>query len=149
MATTVTHVAIEVHARHRATMLEDIITFYGKGSHAIVFTQTKRECDELAAGQTFNTLTSQVCFGVWFSLGFALAWLSRVGVGLLGLTWVLLGLRLAWLDFFASIGCAVLCLVTCAGIGLAWFSFALTSLAWLCYAWLCLTLRSRKSYDTF
>ncbi|CAM9234416.1 unnamed protein product [Laminaria digitata] len=61
LATTVTHVAIEVHARHRATMLEDIITFYGKGSHAIVFTQTKRECDELAAGQTFNTLTSQVC----------------------------------------------------------------------------------------
>lgn len=60
LATTVTHVAIEVSARHRATMLEDIITFYGKGSHAIVFTQTKRECDELAAGQAFNTLTSQV-----------------------------------------------------------------------------------------
>lgn len=65
LATTVRHVAIEVSARHRATMLEDIITVYGKGSHAIVFTQTKRECDELAQGQTFKTLTSQVglvCF---------------------------------------------------------------------------------------
>lgn len=60
LATTVKHVAIEVSARHRATMLEDIITVYGKGSHAIVFTQTKRECDELAAGQAFKTLTSQV-----------------------------------------------------------------------------------------
>lgn len=60
LATTVKHVAIEVSARHRANMLEDIITVYGKGSHAIVFTQTKRECDELAQGQTFKTLTSQV-----------------------------------------------------------------------------------------
>ena len=68
LATTVTHVAIEVSARHRATMLEDIITFYGKGSHAIVFTQTKRECDELAAGQTFNTLTSQVGCLHWLGL---------------------------------------------------------------------------------
>ncbi|CAM9846087.1 unnamed protein product [Choristocarpus tenellus] len=33
---------------------------YGRGSHAIVFTQTKRECDELAAGGSFKTLTSQV-----------------------------------------------------------------------------------------
>lgn len=60
LATTVKHVAIEVSSRHRADMLEDIITVYGKGSHAIVFTQTKRECDELAAGKTFQTLTSNV-----------------------------------------------------------------------------------------
>lgn len=56
------HVAIEVSNRHRAAMLEDIITVYGRGSHAIVFTQTKKECDELAAGTTFKTLTSQVSF---------------------------------------------------------------------------------------
>ena len=60
LATTVQHLAIEVSARHRSSTLEDVITFYGKGSHAIVFTQTKRECDELAAGQAFKTLTSQV-----------------------------------------------------------------------------------------
>lgn len=60
LATTVQHLAIEVSARHRASTLEDVITFYGKGSQAIVFTQTKRECDELAAGQAFKTLTSQV-----------------------------------------------------------------------------------------
>lgn len=42
-------------------MLEDIITYYGKGSHAIVFTNSKAECDELSDGQTFKTLTSQVC----------------------------------------------------------------------------------------
>ncbi len=53
--------SIEVSARHRASMLEDIITYYGKGSHAIVFTNSKAECDELADGQTFKTLTSQVC----------------------------------------------------------------------------------------
>ncbi|CAM9936770.1 unnamed protein product, partial [Discosporangium mesarthrocarpum] len=63
LATTVKHVAIEVSARHRAHVLEDIITVYGKGSHAIVFTQTKRECDELAAGGSFKTLTSQVLHG--------------------------------------------------------------------------------------
>lgn len=62
LATTVKHLSIEVSARHRASMLEDIITYYGKGSHAIVFTNSKAECDELADGQTFKTLTSQVCF---------------------------------------------------------------------------------------
>jgi Helicase conserved C-terminal domain len=36
---------------------------YGKGSRAIVFTQTKRECDELAAGNAFKTLSSQVLHG--------------------------------------------------------------------------------------
>lgn len=60
LAKTVKHVAIEVSFRHRAAALEDIITYYGKGSHAIVFTQTKRECDELASGGVFKTLTSQV-----------------------------------------------------------------------------------------
>ncbi|CAM9480566.1 unnamed protein product [Hapterophycus canaliculatus] len=63
LATTVKHLSIEVSARHRASMLEDIITYYGKGSHAIVFTNSKAECDELADGQTFNTLTSQVLHG--------------------------------------------------------------------------------------
>lgn len=56
------HLSIEVSSRHRSTMLEDIITFYGKGSHAIVFTNSKAECDELSDGSTFKTLTSQVCF---------------------------------------------------------------------------------------
>lgn len=66
LAKTVRHVTIEVSFRHRAAALEDIITFYGKGSHAIVFTQTKRECDELASGGVFKTLTSQVVnFLVW------------------------------------------------------------------------------------
>lgn len=61
LATTVKHLSIEVSARHRSSMLEDIITYYGKGSHAIVFTNSKAECDELSDGQTFKTLTSQVC----------------------------------------------------------------------------------------
>jgi superfamily II DNA/RNA helicase len=43
--------------------LQDIIAVYGKGSRAIVFTQTKRECDELAAGNAFKTLSSQVLHG--------------------------------------------------------------------------------------
>ena len=60
LATTVKHLSIEVSSRHRSSMLEDIITYYGKGSHAIVFTNSKAECDELADGQTFKTLTSQV-----------------------------------------------------------------------------------------
>lgn len=60
LATTVKHLSIEVSSRHRSNMLEDIITYYGKGSHAIVFTNSKAECDELADGQTFKTLTSQV-----------------------------------------------------------------------------------------
>lgn len=40
--------------------LQDVIAVYGKGSRAIVFTQTKKECDELAAGNAFKTLSSQV-----------------------------------------------------------------------------------------
>ncbi|CAM9408692.1 unnamed protein product [Ectocarpus sp. 6 AP-2014] len=63
LATTVKHLSIEVSSRHRSSMLEDIITYYGKGSHAIVFTNSKAECDELADGQTFKTLTSQVLHG--------------------------------------------------------------------------------------
>ncbi|KAG5189927.1 P-loop containing nucleoside triphosphate hydrolase protein, partial [Tribonema minus] len=63
LATTVKHLAIETPSRNRAHMLEDVIAVYGKGSRAIVFTQTKRECDELAAGNAFKTLSSQVLHG--------------------------------------------------------------------------------------
>jgi ATP-dependent RNA helicase DDX21 len=63
LATTVTHLAIETPSRHRAHILEDVIAVHGKGSAAIVFTQTKKECDELAGGNAFSTLTSQVLHG--------------------------------------------------------------------------------------
>ncbi len=63
LATTVKHVAIETSEAHRSHVLEDIIAVYGKGSGAIVFVQTKRECDELASSGAFKSLTAQVLHG--------------------------------------------------------------------------------------
>ncbi len=63
LATTVKHVAIETSEVHRSHVLEDIIAVYGKGSAAIVFVPTKRECDELASSGAFKSLTAQVLHG--------------------------------------------------------------------------------------
>ncbi len=63
LSTTVKHVAIETSEVHRSNVLEDIIAVYGKGTAAIVFVQTKRECDELASGGAFKSLTVQVLHG--------------------------------------------------------------------------------------
>ncbi|CAM9557153.1 unnamed protein product, partial [Ectocarpus sp. 12 AP-2014] len=59
-ANSVQNLLIEVPARQRSRVLENIVTYYSKGSHAVVITGSKAECDELADGRTFKTLTSQV-----------------------------------------------------------------------------------------
>lgn len=64
-ANSVQNLLIEVPARQRSRVLENIVTYYSKGSHAVVITGSKAECDELADGRTFNTLTSQVQYTGW------------------------------------------------------------------------------------
>lgn len=59
-ANSVQNLLIEVPARERSRVLESIVTYYSKGSPAVVITSSKAECDELADGNTFKTLTSQV-----------------------------------------------------------------------------------------
>ncbi|CAB1099030.1 unnamed protein product [Ectocarpus sp. CCAP 1310/34] len=62
-ANIVQNLLIEVPARQRSRVLENIVTYYSKGSHAVVITGSKAECDELADGRTFKTLTSQTIKG--------------------------------------------------------------------------------------
>ena len=77
-ATTVTHKAVLVPRSNdaRASLLEDIISVelsqrqgqvtdeqQNGGGRVIVFTATKRECDELAGGPAFQRLSAQVLHG--------------------------------------------------------------------------------------
>ena len=65
-AITVTHKAVLVPGRDdlRASLLEDVISVEaGEDGRAIVFTQTKKECDELAGGAAFSRLSAQVLHG--------------------------------------------------------------------------------------
>jgi len=77
-ATTVSHKAVLVPRSNdaRASLLEDIISVelsqrrgqssddaQGGGGRVIVFTSTKRECDELAGGPAFGRLSAQVLHG--------------------------------------------------------------------------------------
>ncbi|KAJ1452113.1 P-loop containing nucleoside triphosphate hydrolase protein [Pelagophyceae sp. CCMP2097] len=77
-ATTVTHKAVLVPRSNeaRASLLEDIITVevsrrrgqgdddaVAGGGRVIVFTSTKKECDELAGGNAFSALSAQVLHG--------------------------------------------------------------------------------------
>ena len=76
--TTVTHKAVLVPRSNdaRASLLEDIISVelsqrqgqvtdeqQNGGGRVIVFTATKRECDELAGGPAFQRLSAQVLHG--------------------------------------------------------------------------------------
>ncbi|CAM9518763.1 unnamed protein product [Ectocarpus sp. 4 AP-2014] len=54
-ADSVQNLLIEVPARQRSRVLENIVTYYSKGSHAVVITGSNAECDELADGRTFKT----------------------------------------------------------------------------------------------
>ncbi|KAL4420664.1 hypothetical protein ABPG75_010320 [Micractinium tetrahymenae] len=49
MADSITALAVQVPADARRSVLVDLLTVYGEGGKAIVFTQTKREADEVAA----------------------------------------------------------------------------------------------------
>jgi len=49
MSDTITSLACQVQPDARASVAVDLITVYGKGNKTIVFTQTKREADEVAA----------------------------------------------------------------------------------------------------
>ena len=49
IADTITMLAVNVPPAARRTVLVDMLTVHGKGSRAIVFTQTKREADDVAA----------------------------------------------------------------------------------------------------
>jgi ATP-dependent RNA helicase DDX21 len=49
MADTITALAVQVNEASRRSVLVDLLTVYGEGGKAIVFTQTKRDCDEVAA----------------------------------------------------------------------------------------------------
>eukprot|EP00238_Polyblepharides_amylifera_P001597 CAMPEP_0196571834 /NCGR_PEP_ID=MMETSP1081-20130531/1964_1 /TAXON_ID=36882 /ORGANISM="Pyramimonas amylifera, Strain CCMP720" /LENGTH=792 /DNA_ID=CAMNT_0041888939 /DNA_START=242 /DNA_END=2621 /DNA_ORIENTATION=+ len=50
IADTITMLSMDVPPRVKRSVLGDVLTVHGKGAKAIVFTQTKRECDEVAAG---------------------------------------------------------------------------------------------------
>ncbi|GAB4820300.1 hypothetical protein N2152v2_007346 [Parachlorella kessleri] len=49
MADSITALAVQVTDESRRSVLVDILTVYGEGGKAMVFTQTKREADEVAA----------------------------------------------------------------------------------------------------
>ncbi|EED93350.1 RNA helicase, partial [Thalassiosira pseudonana CCMP1335] len=62
VASTVRHTAIQVPfgADAKKAILEDIIALFGK---TIVFTETKKEADELVSGSVFKTLSAQAIHG--------------------------------------------------------------------------------------
>jgi len=62
LATTVNHVSIEVDRDLKAGILEDLIAVHGKGSRAIVFAQTKAECDHLTTS-AFKSVSAQPLHG--------------------------------------------------------------------------------------
>jgi ATP-dependent RNA helicase DDX21 len=66
-ATTVSHRAMKVpnNPTAKVSMLEDLVTceLQRSGSKAIIFTQTKREADELSNGPAFKTLSTGVLHG--------------------------------------------------------------------------------------
>ena len=49
IADTITMLAVNVPPAARRTVLVDMLTVHGKGARAIVFTQTKREADDVSA----------------------------------------------------------------------------------------------------
>ncbi|KAF8819553.1 DEAD/DEAH box helicase domain-containing protein [Cardiosporidium cionae] len=64
-ATSVKNVAIETAygTKGKAAILEDIVAVESKGGQTIVFTQTKREADELASEGAFKTFSVAVLHG--------------------------------------------------------------------------------------
>jgi len=64
-ATSVRHIAVQVPERieDKAAVLEDIVAVESRGGQTIVFTQTKREADELASEGAFKAFSAAVLHG--------------------------------------------------------------------------------------
>jgi superfamily II DNA/RNA helicase len=65
-STTVQHYAVLAPERneHRPAVLRDVLTVHGRGAkRVIVFTETKRDCDELVTGRQLGTLSAAALHG--------------------------------------------------------------------------------------
>ncbi|CAM9206237.1 unnamed protein product, partial [Heterosigma akashiwo] len=62
LATTVRHVGIEVAARTRWQVLEDLVSVYGNEKRVIVFADTKRDCDDICT-HAFKTVSASQLHG--------------------------------------------------------------------------------------
>jgi ATP-dependent RNA helicase DDX21 len=65
-STTVQHFAVLAPERneHRPAVLRDVLTVHGRGAkRVIVFTETKRDCDELVTGRQLGTLSAAALHG--------------------------------------------------------------------------------------
>lgn len=65
-STSVQHYAVLApeRAEHRPAVLRDVLTVHGRGAkRVIVFTETKRDCDELVTGRQLGTLSAAALHG--------------------------------------------------------------------------------------
>ena len=109
IADTLKVLSINVPAAARKSVLVDLLTVYGRGAKAIVFTQTKREADEVNAVCIIRTtVLSVVIFFYGWSSGSHFASFCSHSIPIFGpefaYIWPISGSDLAHLRFLSGAG---------------------------------------------